>query len=84
MLYTYLTWNIYWYTIDQNVAKYSFNNLEDGKKSKSESFYDMNAIWNMEQKYTQERQDIKVNEPDISAFLWYTGNNVREELFWMC
>lgn len=23
----------------------------------------------MEQKYTQERQDIKVNEPDISVFL---------------
>ena len=43
MLYTYLTWNIYWYTVDQNVTKYSFNNLEGGEKSKSESFYDMNT-----------------------------------------
>ena len=44
MLYTYLTWNIYWYTVDQNVTKYIFNNLEGGEKSKSESFYDMNTI----------------------------------------
>ena len=60
---------IYWHTVDQNVAKYGFNNLEGGKKSKPESFYDMNTIKNMEQKYTQERQDIKINEPYISAFL---------------